>query len=49
VLAVAVVAQMTPLRDTQVWSESAGAQAAAQALKGLKPLLPERFGQYLPG
>jgi membrane protein required for colicin V production len=49
VLAVAVVAQMTPLRDMQVWSESAGAQAAAQALKGLKPILPERFGQYLPG
>lgn len=49
VLAVAVVAQMTPLRDMQAWSESAGAQAAAQALKGLKPILPERFGQYLPG
>ncbi len=49
VLAAAVVAQMTPLRDMQVWSESAGAQAAAQALKGLKPILPERFGQYLPG
>jgi membrane protein required for colicin V production len=49
VLAVAVVAQMTPLRDMQVWSESAGAQAAAQTLKGLKPILPERFGQYLPG
>ena len=49
VLAVAVVAQMTPLRDMQVWSESVGAQAAAQALKALKPILPERFGQYLPG
>ena len=49
VLAVTVVAQMTPLRDTQVWGASVGAQAAAQALKGLKPILPERFGQYLPG
>ncbi len=49
VMAVTVVAQMTPLRETQMWSESAGAQAAAQALKGLKPILPERFGQYLPG
>ena len=48
-MAVAVVAQMTPLRDMQAWSESVGAQAAAQALKGLKPILPERFGQYLPG
>lgn len=49
VLAVTVVAQMTPLKDTAWWNESAGAQAAAQVLKGLKPILPERFGQYLPG
>ncbi|MEY2802643.1 MAG: CvpA family protein [Ramlibacter sp.] len=49
VLAVTVVAQMTPVKDTQTWNESAGAQASAQVLKGLKPILPERFGQYLPG
>ncbi len=49
VLAVTVVAQMTPVKDTQTWNESAGAQAAAQVLKGLKPILPERCGQYLPG
>ncbi len=49
VMALTVVAQMTPLRDMPVWSESAGAQSAAQALKTLKPILPERFGQYLPG
>ena len=49
VLAGTVVVQMTPLHDTQTWRESAGAQAATSALKALKPLLPERFGQYLPG
>ncbi len=49
VLAATVVVQMTPLRDTETWSESAGAQAAAKALKTLKPILPEPFGQYLPG
>lgn len=49
VLALTVVALMTPVKDTQTWNESAGAQASAKALKGLKPILPERFGQYLPG
>jgi membrane protein required for colicin V production len=49
VLVVTVVAQMTPLKDTQLWSESAGAQWATRVLKGLKPILPEPFGQYLPG
>lgn len=49
VLALTVVALMTPMKDTQTWNESAGAQASAKALKGLKPILPERFGQYLPG
>ncbi len=32
VLAVTVVAQMTPVKDTQTWNESAGAQASAKAL-----------------
>ncbi len=49
VMALTVVALMTPVKDTQTWNESAGAQASAKALKGLKPILPERFGQYLPG
>ena len=49
VLAAAVVVNMTPLRTQPWWSESAGAAAASVALKGLKPVLPERFGQYLPG
>jgi membrane protein required for colicin V production len=49
VLAVAVVFLLTPLHDTQMWTESQGAPMAVAALKGLKPSLPERFGRYLPG
>ena len=49
VLAVAVVFHMTPLQDTDMWKESAGAQMATATLEGLKPILPEAFGRYLPG
>ncbi len=49
VLAAAVVFHMTPLHETQMWNESAGAQVATATLKGLKPILPEAFGRYLPG
>ncbi len=49
VLAATVVCLMTPLQDTQAWKESTGAGMAQVVLKGLKPILPERFGQYLPG
>jgi DedD protein len=48
-LAAAVVVNMTPLRTAAWWTESMGAGVATAALKGLKPVLPERFGQYLPG
>lgn len=48
-LAAAVVVNMTPLRSQPWWTESMGAGAATAALKGLKPVLPELFGQYLPG
>jgi len=48
-LALAVVVSMTPLKNGQWWTESMGAGIALAALKGLKPVLPERFGQYLPG
>ncbi|MBW3655151.1 MAG: CvpA family protein [Gemmatimonadetes bacterium] len=48
-LALAVVVHMTPLRDGQWWTESIGAGVSTAALKGLKPVLPERFAQYLPG
>ncbi|TFZ00367.1 CvpA family protein [Ramlibacter humi] len=47
-LAAAVVVNMTPLRNAQWWTESAGAGVSTAALRGLKPVVPERFGQYLP-
>ena len=48
VLALAVVVNMTPLRAEPWWTESAGAGVSTAALRGLKPVVPERFGQYLP-
>jgi membrane protein required for colicin V production len=30
------------------WAESATAGVAAAALRGLKPMVPERFGRHLP-
>ncbi|HYF19217.1 MAG TPA: CvpA family protein [Ramlibacter sp.] len=47
-LALGVVVNMTALRGAQWWTESVGAGVATAALRGLKPVLPERFGQYLP-
>jgi membrane protein required for colicin V production len=48
-LAVAVVVNMSPARAAAWWTESKGADASMGALKALKPVLPERFGHYLPG
>jgi len=48
-LAAAVVVNMTPLKGGVWWQESAGADVLTVALKGMKPVLPEEFGQYLPG
>ena len=48
-LALAVVIDMTPLQRGEWWTESKGAGVATTSLKALKPVLPERFGQYLPG
>jgi membrane protein required for colicin V production len=48
-LALAVVIHATSLQSGQWWTESKGAGVATAALKGLKPVLPERFGQFLPG
>ena len=47
-LAAAVVVNMTPLQSGEWWTESKGAGVSTTVLKGLKPVLPERFGQYLP-
>lgn len=46
-LAATVVINMTALKNSVWWQESRGAPALAAILKGLKPALPERFGQYL--
>ena len=48
-LAVAVVINMSPVRRAAWWTESQGAGISMATLKGLKPVLPERFGHYLPG
>jgi membrane protein required for colicin V production len=48
-LALAVVVNMTALKRGEWWVESKGAAVSTASLKALKPVLPERFGQYLPG
>lgn len=48
VLAFAVVVHLTALKGEPWWRESKGAEVATAALKGLRPVLPEKFGQYLP-
>lgn len=46
-LAVAVVMNMTSLQSSDWWQESKGAVVLNAALKGLKPVLPEKFAKYL--
>lgn len=48
VLALAVVVQLTNLRDGEWWTGSVTAGVATAALRGLKPVVPESFGAYLP-
>jgi membrane protein required for colicin V production len=47
-LVVGVLAQLTPLHESDWWHESDGAPLLSVALKELKPALPEEFGRYLP-
>lgn len=47
-LAFAVVVDMTSLNQGQWWREATGARVATTVLQGLKPVLPEEFGKYLP-
>ncbi|MES2952673.1 MAG: CvpA family protein [Pseudomonadota bacterium] len=47
-LVFAVVVGITPLHNGIWWTESTGAEIATVALQGLKPVLPEEFGKYLP-
>ena len=48
VLALAVMVHLTGLKDNGWWTESMTAGVATAALRGLKPVVPERFGAYLP-
>jgi len=47
-LTATIVISMTPLQTSAWWQESVGAGITLTALKGLKPVLPEEFGKYLP-
>lgn len=47
-LALVVAIEMTPLRTSTWWQGSAGVGVGVTILKGLQPVLPERFGRYLP-
>jgi membrane protein required for colicin V production len=46
-LAAAVVMDMTNLKNSVWWQASKGAPILSAALKGLKPVLPEKFANYL--
>ncbi len=48
-LVLAIVINMSPAGTAGWWTGSTGAGWALATLKGLKPVLPERFGRYLPG
>jgi len=48
VLALAVVVHIAGLGQGLWWTESRTAGVASAALRGLKPVVPERFGAYLP-
>jgi membrane protein required for colicin V production len=47
-LAFTVVFGMTPMVKSTLWQDSIGASLATVALQGLKPVLPQEFGKYLP-
>lgn len=47
-LVLAVVAGMTSMGRGPWWQESTGAGIATTVLQGLKPVLPQEFGKYLP-
>lgn len=48
VLALAMVVHLTGLKEGGWWTESVTAGVATAALRGLKPVVPESFGAYLP-
>ena len=46
-LALAVVMDLTPLKNSVWWRESVGAGLLTTALKDLRPMLPEGMGKFL--
>ena len=46
-LAISVVVNMTALQESDWWLESQGGPMLMTLLKGLRPMLPEKFGAYL--
>lgn len=48
VLVLAMVVNLTGLKDGTWWTRSMTAGVATAALRGLKPVVPERFGILLP-
>jgi membrane protein required for colicin V production len=48
-LAFAIVVNLSPLKRASWWTQAKGAAISMATLKKLKPVLPERFVQYLPG
>lgn len=47
-LVATVIVSMTPLQRSAWWQDSAAAGLAQTALQGLKPVMPQEFGKYLP-
>jgi len=47
-LVLTVVVGMTPMVKAAWWQESSGAHVSTGVLQGMKPVLPEEFGKYLP-
>jgi membrane protein required for colicin V production len=47
-LAFSVVVHTTALQESDWWLESQGGAMLMNLLKGLRPMLPEKFGAYLP-
>ena len=48
ILAATLLVQMTVFKSNELWVESVGAGVAVAALKGLKPVMPEKLSQYFP-
>lgn len=47
-LVVCLLVGLTPLKKMDSWEAATGPRWAEAALKGLKPVMPAEYGQYLP-